>query len=241
MAGYAPEFPGYVRRTATNLGINPSDLGTAISFETGGKLDHNLWGGSGGKHLGLIQFGPGEQAKYGVKPGMPLDEHFTAVENYLRDRGVKPGMGMLDLYSTINAGSPGRYNASDAANGGTPGSVADKVSLQMVGHRARANSLLGEGTEAAPANAASAPPINVTPQTGAPQGPMPNGDALDAASSPAVQAGSLDIGKLMSAIGGMKQPEQKDEGPTSVPISAAPAPGLPAAQRLAQIMQSLRS
>lgn len=137
------EMKSYLMSTAASLGIHPSDLATAISYETGGKMDPNLWGGAGGKHLGLIQFGPEEQAKYGVKPDMPLGEHFGAVEGFLRDRGVKPGMGLLDIYSTINAGRPGLYNRSDANNGGAPGTVADKVGMQMVGHRKRADALLG--------------------------------------------------------------------------------------------------
>src|SRR6266478_4295217 len=93
-----------VRASSARLGVSPSDVLTAMSYETGGKLDPNLWGGKGGKYLGLIQFGPEEQAKYGVRPGMPLEEHVNAAENFLRDRGVKPGMGLLDIYSTINAG-----------------------------------------------------------------------------------------------------------------------------------------
>ena len=40
-----------------------------MSYETGGKLDPNQWGGAGGRYLGLIQFGPEEQRKCGVEPG----------------------------------------------------------------------------------------------------------------------------------------------------------------------------
>jgi len=50
---------------------------------------------------------------------------------------------MLDIYSAINAGSVGRYNASDANNGGAPGTVKDKVEKQMGGHRQKALALLG--------------------------------------------------------------------------------------------------
>lgn len=131
-----------VRASAERLGVDPSDLLTAMSYETGGKLDPNLWGGKGGNYLGLIQFGPEERAKYGVKPGQTAAEQVGAAENFLRDRGLKPGMGLLDIYSTINAGRPGRYTASDAGNGGAPGTVADKVA-SMAGHRLRANALLG--------------------------------------------------------------------------------------------------
>lgn len=226
----------YIRRTASNLGINPSDLATAISYETGGKFDHNLYGGAGGKHLGLIQFGPNEQAKYGVKPGMELDAHFVAVENFLRDRGLKPGMGMLDLYSTINAGRPGLYDRSDAANGGMPGTVADKVATQMVGHRARANSLLGD--QSAPISIAT--PVQqqhqaaLAPAPGA-EGPTATGNEVPAAAA----AGGFDFDKLMKGIAAQKQQQQPEEPLQPVQIAAPMPQGLPAAQRLAAVMQSL--
>jgi len=94
---YDPQLAPLIKRTAGNLGINPSDLATSMSYETGGTFNPNLYGGAGGKYLGLIQAGPEEQAKYGIKQGQTLDQHMTGVENYLRDRGVRPGMGMLDL------------------------------------------------------------------------------------------------------------------------------------------------
>ena len=67
-----------------------------------------------------------------------------AVANYLRDNGFEPGMGFADLYSTINAGGPGRYNRTDENNGGAAGTVMDKVnSEEMAAHRAKAAALLG--------------------------------------------------------------------------------------------------
>ena len=74
-----------VRASSARLGVSPSDVLTAMSYETGGRLDPNLWGGKGGKYLGLIQFGPEEQQKYGVRPGMPVEEHVNAAENFLRE------------------------------------------------------------------------------------------------------------------------------------------------------------
>lgn len=162
-----PNLIPAVRATAARLGINASDLLTAMSYETGGTLNHNLWGGRNNQHLGLIQFGPAEQAKYGVKPGMAVGDQVTAAENFLRDRGVRPGMGLMDIYSTINAGAPGLYNLSDAANGGMPGTVADKVNQQMAGHRARAEALLAQPYQPAPPSAPQLPPainVNSIPQ-----------------------------------------------------------------------------
>lgn len=134
-----------IARGAQELGIDPVDLATAISYETGGTFDPDQWGPTTkwGRHRGLIQFGEPQRAQYGVRPGMTVAEQMPAVVAYLRDAGVRPGMGMLDVYSAINAGGVGRYNASDAAAGGAPGTVADKVNQQMGDHRRRAQQLLG--------------------------------------------------------------------------------------------------
>lgn len=218
-----------VRASSARLGVSPSDVLTAMSYETGGKLDPNLWGGKGGKYLGLIQFGPEEQAKYGVKPGMPLEEHVNAAENFLRDRGVKPGMGLLDIYSTINAGRPGLYDRSDAGNGGAPGTVADKVGTQMVGHRARANSMLGDESN----------PIPISSPT---QSASADTDAPSPASSPPVSAGGVGgetadappVGVALSKMVSQQQAPQAQQINIPQPI------GLPAAQRLAAIMQRLQ-
>lgn len=137
-----PALAQAILASSQRLGVDPVDIATAISYETGGKMSPSLWGGKNNNYLGLIQFGGPERAKYGVTPNQTAPEQMTAVENFLRDRGVKPGMGLLDIYSTINAGSPGLYNRSDANNGGAPGTVRDKVTQQMGDHRANALRLL---------------------------------------------------------------------------------------------------
>lgn len=172
-----PDFIDAVRASAGRLGISANDLLTAMSYETGGKLSPSLYGGAGGKYLGLIQFGPEEQAKYGVRPDQKAADQVGAAESFLRDRGLKPGMGLLDIYSTINAGRPGLYNRSDAANGGAPGTVADKVAT-MGAHRMRANALLGgEAQPAAGTTVASAVPA----PGGAPLSLAPTSDAAGGA------------------------------------------------------------
>jgi hypothetical protein len=129
--------------SAQRIGADPTDLGTVISYETRGTFSPSIRGGAGNRHIGLIQFGIPEQKQYGASQDQSFAEQLPAVERYLVDRGFRPGMGMLDLYSTINAGRPGRYNASDAGNGGAPGTVADKVNGQMTAHRAKASAFLG--------------------------------------------------------------------------------------------------
>lgn len=149
--GYAGmDLKSGITSTAEALGIDPVDLATVISYETAGTFDPTKSGPTTqwGTHRGLIQFGEPQAAKYGVNWDDPLGSQLGpqgAVANYLRDAGVRPGMGILDVYSAINAGQVGRYNASDANNGGAPGTVRDKVNNQMAGHREKALALLGGG------------------------------------------------------------------------------------------------
>jgi len=108
-----------LKESAARLGTSPEALATAIAYETEGTFSPKIWGGAGGQFMGLIQFGGGgwrghwEREKYGANEKQSFKEQLPAVEAYLKDRGFKPGMGLLDLYSTINAGSPGKYNLSD--------------------------------------------------------------------------------------------------------------------------------
>lgn len=137
--------------TANAIGADPLDLATAISYETAGTFDPLKKGPTTqhGQHQGLIQFGEPQAQKFGVDWSDPLGSQLGAngaVANYFRASGFKPGMSGLDLYSTINAGSPGRYSASDANNGGAPGDVRDKWENQMQGHRQKALALLGGGS-----------------------------------------------------------------------------------------------
>ena len=136
--------------TAKSIGMNPLDLATIISYETAGTFDPQQKGPTTqwGQHEGLIQFGQPQQKEYGVdlssKEAAIRSQLGAngAIARYFKSRGFKPGMGLLDAYSTVNAGAPGLYNRSDANNGGAPGTVADKVNNQMSGHRAKALALL---------------------------------------------------------------------------------------------------
>lgn len=198
MASMNPELADAIIASAKRLGVDPLHIGTAISYETGGKFDPSLWGGKNGDYLGLIQFGPEERAKYGVKEGQTAPEQMQAVENFLRDRGVKPGMGLMDIYSTINAGSPGLYNRSDAANGGAPGTVADKVNSQMTGHMGNAAKLLGVD---APVGALAAKAIPSDPVS--PINPTSTVSEVPAAGPGAPAPSALD--KLASSLSGPAQ------------------------------------
>jgi hypothetical protein len=112
---------------------------TVISYETIGSFRPNKFGGKGGQYMGLIQFGPRERAQYGANSGQSYTEQMGAVVRYLKDRGVKPGMGIKDIYSAINAGRPGLYNASDR-----PGYTVSRHVREMLNsyHRRNAEKML---------------------------------------------------------------------------------------------------
>jgi hypothetical protein len=163
--------------TADSLGMHPEDLATIMSYETGGTFNPMKRGPTTqyGQHEGLIQFGAPQRAQFGVD--LSSNEAALAsqlgpdgaVAKYFRAHGWQPGMSGLDAYSVVNAGRPSRYNASDAANGGAPGSVADKWNSQMAGHRAKAQSLLGGEPMGLPQNGFdSAAPMSDSSQLQAP-------------------------------------------------------------------------
>ena len=137
-----------IAETAQAIGIDPVDLATAISYETGGTFDPKQPGPTTqwGQHRGLIQFGEPQAREYGVDWSDPVNSQLGsdgAVAKYLRSRGVRAGHGLLDVYSAINAGQVGLYDRTDENNGGAPGTVREKVEQQMAGHRKNALRLLG--------------------------------------------------------------------------------------------------
>lgn len=120
-----PDAINYLRQKAQAAGYNADDLLKVMQYESSG--DASRWGGKGGNYFGLIQFGPNERAQFGVDTKNPSEQNqIDATFKYLSARGYKPGMPLIDLYSTINAGSPGHYNASDGN-----GTVASHVAKMM--------------------------------------------------------------------------------------------------------------
>ncbi|MDH1271299.1 hypothetical protein N5C81_27255, partial [Rhizobium pusense] len=131
-------------KLAEQMGVSAKDLLTAMSYETGGTFDPWKAGPTtqNGQHRGLIQWGEPQAARYGVTAESTISQQIEAVGKYLADAGVKAGDGLLQIYAAINAGNAKNINASDAKNGGAPGTVLDKVNEQMDGHEARAQGLL---------------------------------------------------------------------------------------------------
>jgi len=131
--------PAAINSVAGRLGIAPRDLAAAISYETGGTFDPNKVGGKNNNYLGLIQFGPEERAKYGVRPGMSFEQQMVAVEGFLRDRGVKPGMDIGSIYTTINGGNPNVDRNKSDGNG----TIAQHIERIKAGHYKSADQFLG--------------------------------------------------------------------------------------------------
>jgi hypothetical protein len=141
-----PRVIAGIREAAAELQMDPVDLASVISYETAGTFDPTIAGPTTqfGQHRGLIQWGEPQTREYGVNWDDPIGSQLGrngAIVRYFRRNGYQPGMGLEDIYSIVNAGAPGRYNASDAGNGGAPGTVRDKVRDQFGGHIATARRL----------------------------------------------------------------------------------------------------
>lgn len=210
-------------KTAEELGINPVDLATVISYETAGTFDPWKAGPTTqwGQHRGLIQWGEPQAKKYGVTQGMAVEDQLRAVSQYLRDAGVEPGMGIADVYSAINAGRVGRYNASDAGNGGAPGTVLDKVNNQMAGHRVKAVNLLNGTLD----------PQALTRYANSRDNPVAD-PSMVAKARPSIAQAAADGGPLMF-------PDQVPGGvPASGPVAAMSSPSQTAAQELQALLDA---
>lgn len=128
----------YLVQQARAKGINPLDLATIISHETGGKFNPDVWGGKGGRYYGLLQFGDNERKQFGVNTLHPSAENqIDAGLKFLETRGFKPGMTRTDMYSTVLAGSPGHNDRADQN-----GTVAQHVAA-MGGDEEKARNWLG--------------------------------------------------------------------------------------------------
>tara|TARA_R110002167_G_C12490665_1_gene635376 strand:- start:35 stop:832 length:798 start_codon:yes stop_codon:yes gene_type:complete len=136
-----------LRESAEELGMDPLDLATIVSYETAGSFDPTKKGPTTrwGKHKGLIQFGEPQQKEFGVDFADPYTSQLGAngaIVKYFKAKGFEKGMDITDAYSIVNAGAVGREDWSDSSSGGAPGTVAEKVKNQMVEHRAKARRLL---------------------------------------------------------------------------------------------------
>lgn len=138
-----------LKEAADELGMSVEDLATIVSYETAGTFNPVQPGPKTkfGQHKGFIQFGEPQAEQFGIDWNDPYDTQLGAdgaIVKYFRDRGFEEGMGLMDAYSIVNTGGPGRYDWSDEGAGGAPGTVRDKVTKQMSGHKAKARRLIEE-------------------------------------------------------------------------------------------------
>lgn len=151
---------------SNSLGLNPYDIATLISYETGGTFNPGVRGGKNNAHVGLIQFGAEEQRKYGIKPGMTFEQQMVAVAGYLKDRGARPGDDLLTLYKIVNGGN---RNVSSKASDGN-GTIEQHVARMRAEHAGNAARFLTGNADPRLITASGRP---VDAQTGAIQ---PAGD-----------------------------------------------------------------
>jgi len=194
-----PSLQQGIAEAAAALGVDPIDLATIISYETAGTLSPTQKGPTTkwGQHRGYIQFGEPQAKEYGVdfsSEDSAMSSQLGAngaIVKYFKAHGFKPGMGLMDLYSIVNAGGPGRYNWSDEKAGGAKGTVSDKVIKQMPAHRDKAIKLLGVNfapeTSVRPQSRGDVPP-QATPQLIAQADPLSVEQAIMQSSVPQVQA-----------------------------------------------------
>jgi hypothetical protein len=123
---------------AKELGVDPVDYATAMSYETGGTF--NPWQPGPvtkwGQHRGTIQYGEPQRAKYGVYEGQPFEEQVTKSNvRYLKDAGVKPGATFEQLYKAINGGSVNKAGSTPDADTGR--TIDDNIRNALRDHRAK--------------------------------------------------------------------------------------------------------
>lgn len=132
---------------AQAIGVSPLDYATFLLYEGSGSLSTSRWGGKNNAYLGPMQMGPEERAMYGrkagvgtVKPGMSLENYLKAANAYLTGRGVKPGMGLSELYTAINYGNVRGGVRLDARD--QNGTVREHLTRMLRDRRPQAQALL---------------------------------------------------------------------------------------------------
>jgi hypothetical protein len=134
-----------IRRAASALQVDPSDLATGVSYESSGTFDPWVKGPrtKWGQHRGLIQFGEPQQKTYGVHEGQSFDEQMTgSVVRYLKDHGVKPGMKFAQIYKAINGGNVNADDNTPDANTGR--TIADNIRNAEKDHRPQVMKRFGQ-------------------------------------------------------------------------------------------------
>jgi hypothetical protein len=92
-------------KAAQRLGLDPIEFASLMSWESGGTLNPNVFGGDDNAYKGIIQFSPDNQRTYGTSGQQSIAQQIPAVERYLKDRGFQPGKhDIRHAYSAVLAG-----------------------------------------------------------------------------------------------------------------------------------------
>lgn len=129
-------------KAAQRLGLDPIEFASLMSWESGGTLNPNVFGGDGNAYKGIIQFSPDNQRTYGTSGQQSIAQQIPAVERYLKDRGFQPGKhDIRHAYSAVLAGQASeRYWDASDSNGTTVRNAAPK--FRQGEHNARARQFL---------------------------------------------------------------------------------------------------
>ena len=139
-----------VKAAADKYGFNPVWMAAIIGFESGHRIDAV---NPNGINTGLIQFGNAEKKKYGINTSTPYAEQAMKAAQFLYDRGYRPDMPFEQMYSTVNAGSPGLLHRKDGDT-----TVSQKVGgAAMAKAMAQAEAMFSGTGEGVPAPAISGP------------------------------------------------------------------------------------
>lgn len=130
---------------ATAVGVDPAALAAVAHKESSFKPTVD----NGQGYVGLIQMSAANQKHYGVNKNSTPEQWATAIASYLKDAGVKPGMGVKDIYGAVLTGhvDPAKYDIKDSNGTSVNNSVAD---LQGK-HTQAGTAWLNEGRAAAAA------------------------------------------------------------------------------------------
>lgn len=114
--------------TANRLGLDPYEFAALMSWESAGTFNPNVVGGDRNEYKGLIQFSPDNQSRYGTGGQQTIAEQMQAIEQYLLDRGFRPGeMDIRGAYSAVLAGQADeRYWDRQDSNGTSVRNAAPK-------------------------------------------------------------------------------------------------------------------
>jgi peptidoglycan hydrolase-like protein with peptidoglycan-binding domain len=97
----SPEFNDKLNKIGQKLGVDPKDLLRIMKFETGGSMSPSEQSGTSSA-VGLIQFMPDTARRLGTTSQelarMSAIEQLDYVYRFYDMNGVKPGMGVGDLY-----------------------------------------------------------------------------------------------------------------------------------------------